>query len=264
MNNNPANPALAELPPPVDKRWSPTRWLVIIALIFVTHVALILLSGQKKSPVPRVASNVPKVQLASATDELIALDDPTLFALARPKSFAAAGSLEITEVKPLSYRWTEPPRLLPLSGDGLGAALGQFLQTNFTTSQTFNFKPVAKLSVPAIPVEPLLAQNSVYQLEGELAQRQLPSEISLTNWPYPNIIAPSEVQLLVDPAGNVASAVLLSPNGGFTAADQYPAADQHAVELARTLRFAPAPHPTVGRVIFNWQTVPVMLPTTSP
>ena len=99
------------------------------------------------------------------------------------------------------------------------------------------------------------------QIEGTLAQRQLPSEISLTNWPCANVIAPSKVQVLVDAAGNVVSTVLLPPDSGFTATDQYDKADQRALEIARTLRFTPAASTVLGRVIFNWQTVP---PAASP
>ncbi len=71
------------------------------------------------------------------------------------------------------------------------------------------------------------------------------------------MIAPSKVQVLVDTAGNVVSTVLLPPDSGFAAADQYDQADQRALELARALRFTPSPRLTVGRLIFNWHTVPV-------
>jgi TonB family protein len=111
------------------------------------------------------------------------------------------------------------------------------------------------LSTPTLPVEPAPAQNSTMQIEGELAQRQLlPSQISLTNWPYADVLAPCVVQVLVDAAGNVVSTVLLTPSG-------YDAADQSALEIARALRFTPLSHLTFGRIIFNWHTVP---PAASP
>jgi hypothetical protein len=84
----------------------------------------------------------------------------------------------------------------------------------------------------------------------------LPAQINLTNWPYADVIAPSKVQVLVDAAGNVVSAVLLPSENGFTAADHYDAADQRALELARALRFTPSARLTFGRITFNWQTVP--------
>ena len=130
------------------------------------------------------------------------------------------------------------------------------MQTNHFAGFELQLKPSLKLSAPGLPIEPALAQNSTLRVEGELAQRQLPSQINLTNWPYANVIAPSKVQVLVDAAGNVVSTVLLPPDSGFTAADQYEKADQCALELARAARFAPSSRLTVGRMIFNWHTVP--------
>jgi hypothetical protein len=236
-----------------DTRWTRSRWLMVFAFIFATQVALIFLFGQKKPVVPRTVKNIPTVKLANAGDELLALNDPTLFALPHPQDFASAKMLAMPGAKPPSFRWTEPPRWLPLATAGLGAALNRFTETNF--SHPLDFKPASRSSAPAFPILPL-PQNSTLQIEGELAQRQLPSAISLTNWPYANVIAPSLIQVLAGPMGNVISTVLLPPGSGYTTADQYEAADERALELARSLHFKPAPHVTVGEIIFNWHTVP--------
>jgi TonB family protein len=58
---------------------------------------------------------------------------------------------------------------------------------------------------------------------------------------------------LVDPAGNVVSAILLESS-------TFDAADQRALQLARNLRFAPAPRLMLGEIIFNWHTVPTNAP----
>ena len=133
------------------------------------------------------------------------------------------------------------------------------MQTNSFASRPLDFKPAVKFSTPTLLIEPALAQNSTLQVVGELAQRQLPSAICLTNWPYADVLAPCVVQALVDTAGNVVSTVILSPSG-------YDAADQRALELARTLRFTSSPQPTIGQIIFNWHTVPIpaVPPTASP
>jgi hypothetical protein len=217
---------------------------------------LIFLFGQKKPAVPRAVINAPTMRLAGEPGELLALNDPTLFALPRPGDFTPAIWLAIPDVITPSFRWTEPPRWLPLAADGLGAALGQFLQTNFTTVQTLNFKSAPVLFNPPSPVESMIANQSTLRIDGELAQRQLPSQIILTNWPYPNLIASSVVQALVAPAGNVISAILLPPGDGYALADQYDAADQRALDIARAMRFKPSSQLTFGRIIFNWHTVP--------
>lgn len=255
MNDAPANvPALEFAGPERGKGWTPARWLTVITLVFAAQAALIFLFGEKKEVVPRVAMNVPTLTLANNSDELLALNDPTLFALPHQQDFASATWLKMPGVKQPSFRWTEPPRWLPLPADELGAAFARFMQTNSPGSHSFDFKPVADLSIPTLPVEPAPVQSSTMQIEGELAQRQLPAEISLTNWPYAAVLAPCVVQVLVDAAGNVVSTVVLTPSG-------YDPADQRALEIARALRFTPSSRLAFGRVIFDWRTVP---PTLSP
>jgi hypothetical protein len=262
MNNASANsPALEIAAPKRSENWTFGRWLAIIALVFAMHIALIFLFGERKKNIPRAVTNVPVLELENNSGELLALNDPTLFALPHQRDFASAVWLKMPNVKQPLFRWTEPPHPLPLAADNLGMAFGQFMQTNFFASRPLDFKPAAELSTPTLPVETVPAKNSTIQIEGELAQRQLPSEISLTNWPYADVIAPSKVQALVDAAGNVVSTVLLPPDNGFTAADYYDAANQRALEIARSLRFTPSSSPTFGRIIFNWHTVP---PTASP
>ena len=48
----------------------------------------------------------------------------------------------------------------------------------------------------------------------------------------------------------------------FAAANQYDQADQRALEIARAMRFTPSSRLTIGRMIFNWHTVPP--PATNP
>jgi TonB family protein len=255
MNDAPINPPALELAESRrSERWTVSRWLAIIALIFAAHVALIFLFGERKEIVPRAVTNVPTLKLADNSDELLALNDPTLFVLPHQRDFASYVWLKMPNVKQPSFRWTEPPRPLPLSADKLGMAFGQLMQTNFFASEPLDFKPAAELSAPTLPVETAPAQNSTMQVEGKFAQRQLPGQISLTNWPYADVLPPCVVQVLVDAAGNVVSTVLLESSS-------YKDADDKALELARALRFTPSSSLTFGRVIFNWHTVP---PTASP
>jgi TonB family protein len=246
MNEAPADSALAG--PPPDESWPRARWLKFIVVIFTAQVALLFILGENKPVVPRVVTSAPTVRFADGTGELLALNDPTLFVLPQQRDFAAAGCLKTPDIKPPPLRWTEPPRWLPLSADSLGAAFGEFMQNQFFPAQPLNFKPEPELTAPMV-AGPALAQNSTLRVAGELAQRQLPAPVNLPSWPHADVLAPCVVQALVDAAGNVVSTVILSPSGDDTA-------DQRALDLARALRFAPAPRPTVGNIIFNWHTVP--------
>jgi hypothetical protein len=266
MNDAPANLPTLGLgePIPPSEGWSRQRWLTLIALVFAAHVGLIFIFGTKKEIVPRAVKNVPQLQLADNDNELIALDDPALFALPNAKDFVSAVWLKMPAIAPPDFRWTESPRWLALADGKLGATFTQFMQTNRFAAFQLDFKPPPKLSEPVSPVEPALAQTSTLQITGDLAQRRLLNHLDLPSWPYANVIAPSKVQVLVDSAGNVFSPVLLPPDNGFTAADYYAVADQRALELARTARFAPAPHATFGQLIFNWHTVPPNTNTNEP
>ncbi len=100
--------------------WTRTRWFTVIALIFAAHIGFIFMLGERGQIVPRVVTNVPSLQLANDADELLALNDPTLFALPHPRDFASAVWSKMPDVKPPSFRWAESPRWLPLSAEGLG------------------------------------------------------------------------------------------------------------------------------------------------
>jgi hypothetical protein len=265
MNDAPANlPTFGLAEPKRNEGWSRQRWLTLIALVFVAHVGLIFIFGAKKQIAPRTVKSVPQLQLADNDNELVALDDPTLFALPNVKDFAAAVWLKMPVIAPPDFRWTESPRWLALADGKLGATFAQFMQTNRFAAFQLDFKPPPQLSEPVSPVEPALTQISTLQIAGDLAQRRLLNQLDLPSWPYANVIAPSKVQVLVNAAGDVVSTVLLPPDNGFTAADYFADADQRALELARAARFAPAPRVTFGQLIFNWHTVPPNTTTNEP
>ena len=190
--------------------------------------------------------------LADSTNELIALDNPTLFALPHADDIAS----KMYAIPPPDFRWTEPPgELLMPAGEDLGAIFIRFMQTNQFAAPVLDFKPEPKLSEPVPPLLPAFAENSALHIEGELAQRQWLNPMSLTNWPYSDVIAPSRIQVLVDAAGDVVSAVLLPPDDPEAAASHYDAADQSALEFARAARFAPSSRLTIGQLTFDWRTV---------
>jgi hypothetical protein len=209
--------------------------------------------------VPRSVTDAPTLRLAAGSDGLLALNDPTLFALPRPGDFVTAIWSQAPVVKRPSSRSPEAPRWLPLSAEGLMTVFNHFMQTNLIPGLPLQLKPLVKLSTPSQPIEPALPQVSTVRVEGDLTQRRLLTpltQMDLPSWPVADVIAPSKVQLLVNAAGEVVSASVLPSDNNLETLSHYDAADQRALELVRAARFAPAPHLTIGQMIFTWHTVP--------
>jgi hypothetical protein len=251
------NPASVDSNPSSHGAWTYGRWLMFIALIYAAHVILLFAFGAQKPIVPRPVANVPALQLADGAGEWFALNDPTLFALPHPRDSAAAVRMRAPVPAQPSFQWTEPPGWLALSDRELGAVFNQFMETNHFADLELQLKPPLKLSSPGAPVEPVLAQTSTLLIQGDLARRSLLSQIEVPSLPYNDVIAPSRVQVVVDAAGNVISSVLLPSDNPLEAAGHLDDADRRALELARAARFAPAPRLSIGRLVFNWHTVPM-------
>ena len=249
--------------PQEPQSWSNRHWWSVIALAVAAHFALVCIFGAKNGRPVRPVERVPFLQIARPGDEWMGLQDPTLFALPHPHDFAAATVAEWPLIAPAPLRWTTPPHWLALSSTNVGQSLGQFLKTNQNLAWELNFKPEPQFSQPEVSYVGPLPQNSSYRLRGELAHRSLLSPLVLSNWPSADVIAPSKVQVLVDPAGKVISAVLLPADYGFESANRDDAADQAAVNLARGARFTPARELTVGQIIFNWHGVPLTVGETN-
>jgi hypothetical protein len=241
--------------------WSRKRLVFFLAAAIAAQIAFIFVFGEKKIQPARTVSNVPQLQLASSSDELVALDDPSLFALPHANDFASAVWLKMPANAPPDFRWTESPRWLPLAAENLGATFARFMATNDFTGFHPDFKPKPQFAGPLSPVESALPKNSTAQISGELAQRRLLRPLDLPSLPCNDVIAPSIVQVLVDRTGNVVSAVLLPSENNFEAAGRADIGETNALQIARAARFAPAPRLTVGKIIFNWRTVP--LPATN-
>ena len=201
--------------------WSRKRVIFSVAAVIVAQVAFIFIFGEKKIKPARTVSDVPQLQLADGSGELVALDDPALFALPNSRDFTSAVWLKMPAVEQPVFRWTESPHWLPLAAENLGATFAQFMATNRSANFQINFKPEPQFAGPLSPVESALPKNSTAQISGELAQRRLLRPLDLPSLPYNDVIAPSIVQVLVDETGNVVSAVLLPSEDSFEAAGRW-------------------------------------------
>lgn len=252
MNAAPIGPRM-ETKLPSQDGWPFHRWGLLIVLVFVAQVGLILALGDRQPIVPRKPGLAPELRLAIGSSELLALHDPTLFALPHSKGFAAAAWRQTSQVGFPPFRWTEPPRWLALPVEQLGNTFLSFVQTNMLVRIEFETMPAPGLVLPA-PMEMTLATRSTLRVAGDLAQRRLLNPVELPAWPSADLLTNSVVQVFVDSAGNVLSHTLLPPGSGSKDADQ------RALELAKVTRFAPGQQPlgrlTRGTLIFEWHTVP--------
>jgi TonB family protein len=238
---------------PPETGWSWKKIFFLIAFAFAGHLAFIFIFSEKKTSPPRVAANVPQLQLADNASELIALDDPTLFALPHVADFAPAIWRRPPAIPSPSFRWTEAPAFLAPAGETLGTAFGAFVESNRVAAAPLNFKPEPQLTIPEVSTESMLPPNSRLEISGELTRRKLLTPIVVPTLPYNDVIPPTKVQLLVDDSGHVLSAAPLESSG-------YELADQTALKLAATARFEPAIGLAFGEFIFSWHTVPTNAP----
>lgn len=250
--------------------WTSRYWLSLATLVFLAQFGMILLFGARKPVSVLTAAHAPTLQLAGADDEFIALNDPTLFALPHGNDFGAAKRMQIPTIQPPPFDWSESPRWLALADNDLLNSFGRFMETNLFSTGSLDFKPAPPFSEPGLPPPVVSQPHSTISLRGDLGRRSLLKPMVLTNWPESDVIAPSKVQVVVSAAGQVVSAVLLTPDSGivppeaeFDAEGRDDHADQRALELARAARFVPGSQITVGQMIFNWRAVPVTVTATN-
>jgi len=260
------------------RRWSRGRWWAMIALVFLAQVGLILALGDRKPILPRAALDTQQLQVAPSRSELLALQDPTLFALPNARSFGAAAWLRAARLDFSVFRLaelTQPKFDLP--SETLGATFHHFVETNAFTSLALDASPPRQADSIELPAtdNPVVTQ-SVLRVTGTLAKRPLRSVIDLPSFPAPDLLTNTVVQVLADADGRVFSAVLLRPPDMLTPNSGSQAdADRAALAFARTLQFAPLDSSrgarlssptelTPGALIFRWHTEPETNPATAP
>lgn len=243
---------------PDPRPWPRFRWYLIIVLVFAGQIGLIFAFGDRKPVVPRQPGFVPEFHLSTNSGEMLALKDPTLFALPNLHGFSASAWLGSTDIKTPVFEWSEPERWLPLPLDQLGAALTLFMQTNVFPPFAFEFRRAPQWHSATTTNEAAAPQQTRLDVEGDLAQRPLLSSPALPVPPLADVLQDSIVQIFVDEAGNVMSTALLPPGSGSMKVDQ------QALQLAKDARFAPQPqsedvplHWMPGTLIFHWATAPV-------
>lgn len=247
--------------------WPLRRWGLIIGLIFLVQIELIFLLGKHAPEPTRAPGAVARLRLAgNGADEMLALNDPTLFALPHPQGFSGPAWLNFKSRQLEAHDWTEPPRWLALSLAPLDLSPDLGSETNEFDPVQLLVQSAPELTLPAPPAPPLAREHSAFRLEGRLARRRLLRAPELTSWRHTEILTNSIVQVSVDGEGRPMSVTLLSGSG-------LKAADDHALAQAAAARFESirGQRPgrsanaladiSVGEMIFEWHTLP---PTNAP
>ena len=251
--------------------WSGRKRWIVIALAVGVQAGLILWFGATSPRSIRIVDARPDVQLVTVADsELLAVTAPTLFSRAHPKGFSGPAWLAVPPL-PEPGQFPESaasPVWLAVEPGDLGATFRAFVRARAPGPFTLRNEQSPAVTQPSAPLILPAATNSIVEVEGALAARGLLGMSELPSWPNPDILSPSEVQVLVDARGNPVSALLLSGSG-------LKAADQTAVNLARSAQFGSAPsvlnaqfvNPSdglvFGRLIFRWHTLPLMTMATN-
>jgi hypothetical protein len=248
---------------PIPDRWSLTRMISLILLVFGGQVVCIFWFGSSATPLPRSPAVSPVLRLASPkTAEWLALSDPTLFALPHVRGFSGLAWLRMPPPPSHPLEWSEPPYFLPLPSAELGAGFGEFVRTNETFLTPATGPRELPIRLPAVPPLTMPRQQSTWHLEGDLARRTWLNPTPLPGWPNAELLTNTVVALLVDAEGYPVSTTRLGPGSGS------PQADQLALDLARAARFQSrveeGPNRKVdplrglvwGSVVFEWHTLP--------
>jgi hypothetical protein len=239
--------------------WKMPRWLSMLVLIFVSQLLLIYLLSARGNVTARTLSIQP-VSVQIYTEQLgesefskeLLVNDPTLFAMANPRSFSGAAWLKAPTRNYDLAAPAEKPFWLKLDSSQLGSGIAQFVRANAVAplpTQESSAPIILALQIPDPTIN--IKNSSRLRVEGDLASRDLIERPQLQSWAHSEIVSSTIAQVLVDGRGMVLSAKLLSRSG---LAD----ADRTTLEIVRNLQFTPngEREPVWGKIIFDWHTIP--------
>lgn len=242
-----------------------------VAFVFALQVALAFWLGNPPAVKPVAPSTGPVIRMsADSSRELLAVEDPTLFVLPHRDNFSGEAWLKMPSQPFPTTNWNEPARPLDLRVEQLGAAFLAFMQTNLPP----HFQPRLDSGLDFAEAPPMSMQSistpSTLAVEGELGRLRLLTPVHLPPQTNSDLLTNTIVQLVVDAGGRPFSAVVWSGSGK-------PDADADALQIAKSLRFAPPQASavgtfppdtmTLGKLVFEWQTVspaPTNAPSTTP
>jgi hypothetical protein len=236
--------------------WTFLRWAIFAAIIFAAQLAVFLLLGRTATVAKTNFRSAPALIVQQPSQEVLDLENPTLFALANPRGFSGKAWLQVAPMKYERSDWSEPERWLELSTDELGSALRQLIETNGSLSFLAQ-KVEPRNALPRFHVFDFTNEISTFHINGALSQRNLLNPFDLPSWQRPELLTNSVVEVTVNAPGFVNTATLLASSGDKKA-------DDLAISLSKRARFEPFPlskrkidplNILSGQIIFEWQTM---------
>jgi hypothetical protein len=252
-----------------NQPWSPRRWSLLVAMVFLTQLALIFWLSDRTPPRSRKPNSAPVLGLAgNGSAELLALQDPTLFALPHREGFSGLAWLSGWRLPPRSFDWSDTTNWLRLDAGGLGVVFSYLAKTNQPGAVQTLVMPPPEAAAPSVATSSPLPPESVLRLE-DAPGRKLVSSEPLRVWEHTEILTNSVVQVMVGRDGRPFSWILLSGSG-------LKDADDFALSHARRVRFdslagesgPPASGGALtdldwGKLVYQWHTIP-RPPTNAP
>lgn len=252
----------------VQSRWSWHIWFWGFLFLFLTHAFAVFWFADRRNV--SLSWQKPQAFLQLSADretdqrvmEMVALRDPTIFALPHAKGVSGRAWLNFQPQIPRLSNWFAPPEWLALPVDQLGASLDAFAATNRPSDEPLLASLRATRTPEVrIPDEPIMTRSSL-KVEGLLAMRKLMEVPPLPSMTNNDVLGKTVVAVSVNGNGVVESAALTQESGSKPA-------DDRGVDLSRALRFEPLPirdararemaPPTILRVIFTWHVAPTNL-----
>ena len=115
---------------PQPSGWAQRRWLVTVLLVFTAQLGLIFGLSDKPRPRARPSGAAPMLRLiAPGSSEVLALMDPTWFALPHRQGFSGPAWMTMPGFPARAFSWSEELRPLGLRTQDLGAAFSRFVGT---------------------------------------------------------------------------------------------------------------------------------------
>ena len=245
-------------------RWTRRHWAGAVALLLAAQAGLLWKLGAPLSGPGTAHAPMPQVRLVLGADanrgllDSLVAGDPTLFFRVSPQGFSGAAWLNVPRQEYRLQEWTEPERFMDRSTSHVGGAFHELLRTNRPPSVSIADKPGVAPSISAQQTG-TATKESAFRVEGALRGRPVVQPVQPRSFAHTDLLADTTVQVLVNAEGHVFSPRLVSATPVKDPVQR--AADQHALELTRLLRFQPRPKSappaemTPGVLVFRWHTV---------